>query len=456
MSAIADVIARLHTLPSPRGVALELMRLAQRENTTVKEVVRVLQADPALAGRLIHAANRLNGGRTPRTGSLGEAVLRLGFSATREIALGFSLVNDYRSGYCTVFDYPTFWTESLLRGLSAQAIASRVGGFDPQEAFVCGLLADIGRLALATAHPRDYAELLVRAGNDGASLSHLERERFGADHTELGVALLEHWNLPEALVRAVSVFHAVARGADVEDAVAVRKAWIMVLAQALAQAVGAGAAPAWKQVALDAAARLALDTDALNVLAADMLREASAWTPLLDLPAPAVAVTDYRDYESPPENTGGAHRPLDILLVDDSEDDRDLVRHVLEGAGHRVLAVASGSDALAVISSRRPELVITDWDMPGMNGIDLCRALRATRMGRGLYLIMYTGHGKESDLVAAIEAGADDFMSKPISSQVLLARVNAARRSSRHVEGIVVEFRDARLVAVDLAADAGQ
>jgi DNA-binding response OmpR family regulator len=121
-----------------------------------------------------------------------------------------------------------------------------------------------------------------------------------------------------------------------------------------------------------------------------------------------------------------------------------------------VQPVASGDAALAAIASGQPQMVITDWEMPGMDGIALCRALRATRLGRSLYVIMYTSHGEDSELIAGIEAGADDFMVKSADSDVLLARVRAGARASRHTGGIASEFRDARHVAVELAAGAGQ
>lgn len=455
MNTYSDVIATLHMLPSPRGVALELMRLARHENASVADVAKIVRVDPALTGRLIHAANRMNAGRT-RTGVLNEAVLRLGFSATRHIALGFSLVGDYRSGHCAAFDYAAFWTNSLLRGISAQTVASRAGGFDPQDAFVCGLLAGVGRMALATAQPHAYAELIEREGG-GARLQLAERQRFAIDHAELGVALLERWGFPDTLVRTVREFHAIVSQADGQGADGSRQARMMVLAEALAQGAVANAPPAWKQVALDAATPLALDADALSAIAADTVREMSAWAPLLELPIRSAAVApDYREYESPGPDAAGEGHALNILLVDDSEDERDLVSDTLERAGHRVQPVASGDEALAAIISAPPQMVITDWAMPGMDGITLCRALRATRLGSGLYVIMYTGRGNDSALVEGIEAGADDFLTKSANTNVLLARVRAGARAVRRAGEVVSEFRDARLFADELAAGAGQ
>lgn len=457
MNILSEVIASLHSLPSPRGVALELMRLAQREDASVSDVTKIVRADPALVGRLIHAANCMNGGHGARTGMLHEAVLRIGFSAARQIALGFSLVNDYRSGHCAAFDYGNFWMESLQRGVSAQAIASRVGGLDPGDAFVCGLLADIGRIALATAQPRAYADLITRVGGNGTRLRQAERERFGTDHADLGAALLERWSFPDHLVRTVRAFHTRNDDADTVGDAALPLTRMMVLAEALAKSFTANAPPAWMQVALEVAAHLGIDAAALNAITTDMMDEMLDWAPLLDMPIPATTdASDYREYASPGPNAAGMEQPLNILLVDDSEDDRDLTRYTLERAGHRVQTVASGEDALAAIASGLPHMVITDWEMPGMDGIALCRALRATRLGRNLYVIMHTGYGKESDLIAGIEAGADDFVVKSATAYTLLARVAAGAGRLQRTGDIADEFNGARLLAVELAAGAGQ
>ena len=91
---LAGTLGGLHRLPSPRGAALELLRLSAAENTSTAHVARVANADPALAGRLVHAANGTASAGVPQVGSIMAAVLRLGFRATRQIALGGTLAFD--------------------------------------------------------------------------------------------------------------------------------------------------------------------------------------------------------------------------------------------------------------------------------------------------------------------------------------------------------------------------
>jgi HD-like signal output (HDOD) protein/FixJ family two-component response regulator len=454
MNPLAAVIARLQPLPSPRGVALELMRLARRDDASIADVTRVMKADPALAGRLIRSANQSSAASALPTGSLHEAVLRLGFSGTRQIALGLSLVNDYRSGRCAAFDYAAFWTGSLLRGLCAQTFAARTGALDPHEAFACGLLADIGRLALATAQPQAYAELLDAEASGGEPLRRAERIRFGADHAELTVALLERWAFPASLAGTVREFHTLTSRSTAAVAGRNRAPWLLALAAAVARASTTNAPPAWKQVALDAAARLELDAGELSALAAGAGREAAEWAPLLALPVPRTVEIDYPEYETPGAAPCDHGHALDIVLVDDDEDDRYLAHRMLTRSGHRVRAVASAVQAIEEVASALPQLLITDWEMPGMDGPALCRALRETRFCRDLYLVMYTGRARDLDLVAGIEAGANDFVPKSAGHDVLLARVRAGARASEGARRQAREFREARGVAVDLAVAA--
>jgi CheY-like chemotaxis protein/HD-like signal output (HDOD) protein len=452
---LAGVIDDLHRLPSPRGAALELLRLSGNENASAGDVARVAQADPALAGRLIHAANSAARGAAPQIGSIGVAVLRLGFTATRQIALAFSLVKDYRRGACVRFDYQAFWTGSLLRGLAARAIAARLGTGDRQEALACGLLAEIGRLALATAQPAAYGELLVVHGQRGARLRAAERERFAIDHGALGSALLGQWTLPAGLVAGVDGYFAPPIDADGPDRQVRRMAWTLVLAETVARAAAApaGERDAWTHLAIEAAARLDGDTAMLEEVAGEVAREALSWAPMLELPVPALDSPDFPGYADIGAMGPEDQAELRILVVDDDESERLLIQLALENAGHRVRLAADGHEALASIAAARPQLVITDVEMPHMDGLDLCRTLREGRLGACLPVIALTGRERHEDLVECIDAGANDFVAKSAAPEVLLARVRAAARTVRCSEALENELDAVRKLATGLAID---
>jgi HD-like signal output (HDOD) protein len=285
-----ELVASLHPLPSPRGVALELIQLAQREDVSIAEVARLARSDPALAGRLIRAANAPALGLRRPTASVQEAMLRLGLPVVRQLALAFSLASHYRRGHCARFDYGRFWTQSLLRALAAQALAAKLGLAAPEEAFCCGLLGQVGRLGLATAYAARYAEVLDRCGADEEErLREAERASFALDHAGLSVALLDDWRFPGPLLRAVALHFAPAAAPLAQESRVARLARVLELAHHLARAgvVSAARKEAPANDAVLAAGRLGLDAECLQALCADVTREASEWAGLLETPAPS-------------------------------------------------------------------------------------------------------------------------------------------------------------------------
>src|SRR3569623_183804 len=183
-------------LPSPRGVALAILELSRRENATLGEIARVVQTDPAMSGRLIKLANTASHVARPVV-SIQEAVVRQGMATVRHLALGISLVDQYRDGACEAFDYLGYWSHSLLLALCMQALGSRVHVAAADELFVCGLLAQVGKLALATAYPDEYnAVLLAQQADPALALIALERSRLETDHDEMGTVMMAAWGMP--------------------------------------------------------------------------------------------------------------------------------------------------------------------------------------------------------------------------------------------------------------------
>jgi two-component system KDP operon response regulator KdpE len=114
-----------------------------------------------------------------------------------------------------------------------------------------------------------------------------------------------------------------------------------------------------------------------------------------------------------------------ILVVDDDPQIRRVMRTTLTGAGYEVDDAKSGEQALEKVREFRPDLVLLDINMPGMDGLATCRAIRA---GTNIGIVMLTVRDAEADKVEALDAGADDFVTKPFSTPELLARIRAALR----------------------------
>src|SRR5438093_8275314 len=132
-----------------------------------------------------------------------------------------------------------------------------------------------------------------------------------------------------------------------------------------------------------------------------------------------------------------------ILIVEDEEALGLLLRYNLEAEGYEVETVARGDEADVRFKERTPDLVILDWMLPGLSGIEICRRLRARPDTKALPIIMLTARGEESERVRGLSTGADDYVVKPFSLPELMARVNALlRRASPERVADVLAFGD--------------
>jgi two-component system, OmpR family, phosphate regulon response regulator PhoB len=133
-----------------------------------------------------------------------------------------------------------------------------------------------------------------------------------------------------------------------------------------------------------------------------------------------------------------------ILIVEDEESLTLLLRYNLEAAGYAVDSVARGDEAALRIAEDAPDLVLLDWMLPGVSGVELCRRIRARKDTQRLPIIMLTARGEEADRVRGLSTGADDYVVKPFSVPELVARVGALLRRADPAQGAT------RLVAGDL------
>jgi len=120
-----------------------------------------------------------------------------------------------------------------------------------------------------------------------------------------------------------------------------------------------------------------------------------------------------------------------ILIIEDEEDILALIHYNLTREGFQVLCSASGEDGLKKVSEQRPDLILLDLMLPGINGIEICETLKGCPETSEIPIIMVTAKGEESDIVAGLELGADDYITKPFSPKILVARTKAALRRPR-------------------------
>ena len=120
--------------------------------------------------------------------------------------------------------------------------------------------------------------------------------------------------------------------------------------------------------------------------------------------------------------------PATILVVEDEPSIQELIAACLQHAGHKVLRANSAEDAMRLVKVNLPDIVLLDWMLPGMSGIRYAQRLRADERTRELPIIMLTARSEEHDKVTGLEAGADDYLTKPFSPRELMARIKAVLR----------------------------
>jgi DNA-binding response OmpR family regulator len=145
-----------------------------------------------------------------------------------------------------------------------------------------------------------------------------------------------------------------------------------------------------------------------------------------------------------------------ILIVEDEKEILDLVKHYLEKEGYRTCTAATGPDGLKQVKSERPDLVVLDLMLAGMDGLEVCKRIRADPQTAMIPIIMLTAKAEESDQIVGLELGADDYVTKPFSPKALVARMKALFRRlervgeepTRHVYGPLVMDLDRHEVTV--------
>jgi diguanylate cyclase (GGDEF)-like protein len=443
-------------LPSPTGVGVEILRLTRDETTSANDIANVLRADPALTGRTLRLANTGNAAASRPVTNINDAVARLGTRTVAAVALGFTILAGTRSGKCRAFDYRKYWSHSLAMAVGTQAICGLTRQCDGPDAFTAGLLAQIGKLALASIHAEQYSTVLDEwNGGAVADLKRLEQQAFITDHGELGAAMLADWGLPPFVCEAVQHL-------DQPEELNPRAFQLGLTLRAAAQIADVCVAKDDARAAVcaidlvDRCEAVGVGADALLTLFDDVFTQWAEWGRILDVETlesrrlaelieagrslDAIAVPAAGAAWSESSNTsaaaphaeppGGDPDPEGLLVLVADPDPQTLrfLERFLLLSGHRVRCASGGREALHVFFEFAPHLVVVDASLPEIGGLEFCRRLRETNAGRQAYIIMLTSPDDEETIVRLFDAGADDFVTKPFAARPLFARVRASLR----------------------------
>ena len=431
---------------------MKIIELCQRSDIALPEIIRVMQTDPGLVGRVLKMANSPVFGRPRPVASISPDVLiSIGIQSLRQIVLAFSLVNAHRYGTCKNFDYDTFWSHSVAMGVAAQLVGDDGRVAPPVEMFTCGLLAQVGRLALASIHPEKYSEILLQAqGKPGSHLASLEIEHFGLRHGEVTAAMMSDWGIPKFFTDAVLQFETPEQAEVEPNSRSARLIWTLHLAWRLSSLCFVSESECSLMPEMfDIGKHLGLEEIDIIRLGDQMIVQWKEWSSLLELVVHEV--TNFSEINLPQESeeayspqfellgTDKESGAMTILLVDDDPTVLLMLKNLLSRDGNEVHTASNGREALKMVLEYQPHIMITDWLMPEIDGLQLIRTLRETEIGRSLYCIVLTALRKDENLVDAFDAGADDYLAKPVDPKILRARLKAGLRVVRAQQRIQQE-----------------
>ncbi len=457
MNLTFDELKAAGALPSPTGVAFEIIRLCQDENASIEVLSNVLMVDPAMTGRILKlantAANRLS--ERPII-AVKEAILKLGIRTLKSLALTFSVLDSQRSGSCLAFDYDLFWSSSLLRAVTVRTLCildeQRAGlrgqasdfMISPEEAFTIGLIAEIGRLVLAQTYPVEYSACLDGKQND---LLSREQTAFSIDHDEITLALMEEWGLPRFVIDAMQI---------VQNSNSVFEYGHLSGAEKFAAQLQLAAILAGNHNLDASVLRMHSLKKALYIGNLEMhdiknsaFQDWHEWGRFLNIATRDIVDTRINDTANDAEQE---HSALKILLVDDDRIQLHFLQTFLVKQGYLVSLAETAEQALKTLLIARPDIIVCDFKMAPVDGMKFCQMVKKHPSTQTVYFILMTADHDESVMSSAFDNGANDFILKPLKGAEFAARIRGARLSINVQRHFFQEREMLRRQAYDLAS----
>jgi putative nucleotidyltransferase with HDIG domain len=200
-------VERLEGLPTLPSVASSLLALTRNPKTSATQVGELISKDQALTTRVLRLVNSAYYGFPKKISTINHAVVILGFSRVKNIVLAASVFAMEKLEQPSAFDPAAFWRHSLGAAVCARAVSRELHCGEHEEAFVCGLLHDVGKVVLAQVAPDDYRQALSLAASRSSLIRDAEEAVLGLDHAEVGSWLVERWQLPPGVQSAVRRHH---------------------------------------------------------------------------------------------------------------------------------------------------------------------------------------------------------------------------------------------------------
>ena len=234
-SQLDDLIARTLELPVLPATTQKVLGLMSDPDVSIEKVKRLVSTDPALTAKILKVANSAFYGSYRNIQNLSQAILRLGLNAVRNIVVATSMKNVYKKfGLAEKL----IWEQMIGSALAASVIARHTRTVDPEDAFIGGLLHDIGKVVVNNEYPEKFAKVIEMVYNDQVSFETAERDIFEFTQREVGAFVVKKWGFPENLELLIKFFddnEALARDKQLSHLVA-----IITLSDRMCQQFGMG------------------------------------------------------------------------------------------------------------------------------------------------------------------------------------------------------------------------
>lgn len=202
----AELIANLGDLPPLPQVAAQVLRISADPDATAEDLRKVISTDQALTSQILKISNSAMFGMMREIKTLSQAIMTLGFSTIKSVVIASSAKNLYQRGAVGLQER-LLWEHALVTALASRALGKQLKFPRVEEAFIGGLMHDIGKSVMGVKFPERYGALMRTVYNGQGDALDLELETFGFDHTMVGEALLRSWNLAQSLEEAVRWHH---------------------------------------------------------------------------------------------------------------------------------------------------------------------------------------------------------------------------------------------------------
>ena len=204
------IVRRLAELPTLPAIIARILEVLNDERSSAKDLEKVISFDQSIASKVLRIANSAYYGFPQEISTIHRAIVILGFQTVKGLALGSSIFETFfRQGEDSCFDRTAYWLHSIACSRCAMTLGKQVGGVDPEEAFLAGLIHDIGMVVMDQVLHENYGQFLKRAVDCEGPLSRLERDTCGFDHADVGAWLAERWKFPPSLSNSIRNHHSV-------------------------------------------------------------------------------------------------------------------------------------------------------------------------------------------------------------------------------------------------------